>query len=266
MSERGGAPTPTPVDARTFFRLGPHRPLATILSILVFLALAGFAFGALLGDDVDVPPFIPEEGPERVLGSAVGSVAAASALGVLGLPVFQTPTDEPSPIGDPGQQPGGEPERFGPDDAGVLLVPDGWTVRSRTEDHVTLGNGDGVRFAVRIVRVTASTPATQLLEDTVAEILAPELAAHVRESVVVELQPFGALVTRSVVGYSAIRTDAQGLSWVGGNILVYVRDDGLALIVNPEVSPPAHWDARIRDWSQIWLNVVSNFAGATPLG
>lgn len=266
MSERAGSSSAA-TDARTFFRLGPHRPLATILSIQAFLGLAGLAFGALLGDDVDVPAFVPEEGPERVLGTALGSVGSVPGSGgVLGLPAFQTPTDEPSPIGDPGQQPGGEPVEFGPNGEGVLLVPDGWSVLVESGDHVTLGNGDGVRVSARIARVTASTPATQLVEDTAADVLAPELAAHVRESTLVELQPFGALVTRAVLGYSALRTDSQGLSWVGGNVLVYVRDDGAALIVIPEVSPAAQWDARIPDWAPIWLSLVTDFAGATPLG
>jgi hypothetical protein len=253
----------TAADARSLFRLGPHRPLATILAILAFLGLTGLAFGALLGEDVDVPAFVPDEGPPRLSAISLGS--APPAPGVRSVPAFQTETDEPSPIGEPGEQPGGEPTAFGPDGEGVVLVPDGWSVIVESDDHVTLGNGDGVRISLRILRVEAATPATQLVEETGAALLSPELAAHVRESTLVEMQPFGAIVTRAAVGYSALRIDAQGLTWVAGNALAYVRDDGVALVVVPEVTPATHWDARIEDWFAIWLQAVTDFAGGPPL-
>jgi hypothetical protein len=44
-----------------------------------------------------------------------------------------------------------------------------------------------------------------------------------------------------------------------------VRDDGVALVVVPEVTPAPHWDARIEDWVGIWLRTVTDFAGGPPL-
>ncbi len=226
-----------------------------VVAILVLVGGSGLALAAILGDDVDIAAYVPEPGPDRVEREAVGPTDAVLA-GLI----------RHSQVGDADDQPGGVPERFGPGDEGVLLVPDGWDVSSRDDDTLLLGNGDGVYLALSIVEVTATTPATQLLTEAQSEVLSPTDAAHRRASDVLGLQPFGSLVTRSTVGYSAVRTDAQGLTSVGGNIFAFVRDDGLALIVNPEVTPAENWDARIADWFPLWNSVVSNFAGASAIG
>ncbi len=255
MSQRGDSYSPA---ARTgperFFHLGPGRPLRTILLILAFLGGSGLGFGALLGADVDVDAFVPERGPDRVAGVGLGAAVSGPAPPEGALSLQQ--------IGDPGDQPGGVPERFGPNGEGVLVVPNGWKVLTRTGDLIRLGTGGGLRFAARIVGATPSTPATQVVTDAGAAILSPNVAAHVRTSTVIGLQPFGSLVTRSAMGYSALRTDTQGLSSVAGNVFAFVRDDGLVLVVNSEVTPAAHWETRIGEWFPLWQSVVSNFAGA----
>jgi hypothetical protein len=257
MTQRAPASAADRSDPQTLFRLGSLGPAVTLLLILLFVGLIGVAFGAFLGTDVDIEPFAPEPGPDRVGEAASPEVAA-------GLEAWRTA--ERAQVGDPGDQPGGVPERFGPGDQGVVLVPDGWDVLARTEDSVTLGDGDGVRVLARIDRVSPSTPATQLVGERQAAILSPAGAADVRTSTVAGPQPFGSLVTRSAVGYSALRTDAQGVSSVGGNLFVFVRDDGLALTVEVEVSPATAWESRIEVWLPIWQNVVANFAGAPVPG
>ena len=226
------------------FRIASGRRLALILLVLVLTGGFGLTLVALLGDDVDIDPFIPERGPDREAAASVAQV------------------DDPE-----AGQGGDDVEEFGPGDEGVVVVPEGWSVQSRSNTTLVLGSGDGVHLALAITGATPSTPATGLLTDTQSEILSPTIAAHVRTSEVVGLQPFGALVTRSALGYSALRTDAQGLSSVGGNLFVFVREDGLALTVNPEVTPAEHWEARIGDWYPLWASAVSNFAGTpTPAG
>lgn len=238
-----------------FFQVGRGRRAGLILAILVLIGGSSLGLAAILGDDIDIAPFVPEPGPDRVGAEAVAPTGDA---------VFARVQRE-TQIGDPGNQPGGEPERFGPGDAGVIQVPDDWDVLARDGDTLLLGNGDGVFLALSMLRVDATTPATQIVTDAYGAALSATDAAHRRTSAVLGEQPFGKLVTRSSVGYSALRTDAQGLVSVGGNVFAFVRDDGLALIVNPEVTPAEHWDARVDDWFPLWNNVVSNFAGASAL-
>lgn len=234
-------------DSRSLFRLGPSRPLGTIVLILLLLAASGLGFGALLGEDDRVDAFVPEEGPSRVQSEGGdGALLASAAV-----------SEEPAI---------GSTVRFGPKSEGAFVLPDGWRIVSRSEDGVVVAGGEGVRVHARILRLSAETPASQLVEDVSADLLASTVAAHVRTSRVVEPQPFASLVTQSALGYSALRTDAQGVTSVGGNVFAFVRDDGVALVVNVEVNPAARWDAKQQAWFPVWLSVVSNFAGASPLG
>jgi hypothetical protein len=217
------------------FSLGGGRRLGTVLAILAFLGLAGFAFGAILGTDLDVEPYTGEGGP-------------------------QPPAVRPQPA------PGGDDEgsgvvRFGPDAVGAIVVPDGWTVVEQTDELVTVQT-DGIRFTARIDEGEPTVPATQVLTEAQETVLSSAVAAHVRTSDAQVLQPFGALVTRSAVGYTAVRTDLQGLSWVSGNLFAFVRLDGMAMTIRVEVVPASDWDDRIQGWFALYSSVVANFAEA----
>jgi hypothetical protein len=150
---------------------------------------------------------------------------------------------------------------FGPDGTGAIVVPAGWTALAATDELVTVET-DGIRLTARIDQVEPTVPATQVLTEGQETVLSSAVAADVRTSDAQVLQPFGGLVTRSAIGYTAVRTDLQGLSWVSGNLFAFVRLDGAALTVRVEVVPASDWDDRLQEWFALYSSVVANFAGA----
>jgi hypothetical protein len=219
-------------ERESLFSLGGGRRLGTVLAILAFLGLAGFAFGAILGTDLDVEPYTGEGGPQP-----------------------------PAPLPQTAPEEGAGAVRFGPDAVGAIVVPEGWTVVEQTDELVTVET-DGIRFSARIEEGEPTVPATQVLTEAQETVLSSAVAADVRTSDAQVLQPFGALVTRSAVGYTAVRTDLQGLSWVSGNLFAFVKLDGMAMTIRVEVFPATDWDDRVQEWFALYSSVVANVAEA----
>ncbi|MCA1727554.1 MAG: hypothetical protein LC722_07875 [Actinobacteria bacterium] len=242
---------PEPLEA--FFRMGRRKPTIAILLVLALLAVAGTLAAAVVNEKGEIPPHVPSRNTrERLSLPGVVHLALAKALAQA-----QQPTVGPPASGD------AEVVTLGPDDAVVIEVPEGWTVLSQDEEDSAFAffsGPDGATFGAELVNVDPVTPAGDLLVEAIDGVLAKERYTGRRLSDLASKVPFGHLVSWAITGYSAVRTDPQGAQSVGGNLSVFVREDGLGLILNSEVTPVGSWDDGIAAWEPLYLNAAESFA------
>jgi hypothetical protein len=255
--------TPARNDA-SWFRLRGTSPLVAVVVSVALVAGGGIATAALFQDEPDIRPHVPVSNEVRaLLGSGPFAFLPAtldqfnpspqpSGTGI-------TPSSPAPPIGDSGM------ESVAIAGGVELRLPDPWRVLARTPSAAYLGDGRGGWFGVRVLEFERTTPAADLIGEALDELVPAEAYSQRRTSGTESLVPFGDLVSWAAVGYSAVRTDAQGAESVAGNIFAFVRADGLAMILGTEVSPVGDWEDRIGDWLDLFGYAARSF-GRGPLG
>jgi hypothetical protein len=252
-AKRGDSSGPEVLEE--LFTMGRRKPTVAILLLLGILAAVGIVAGAVVNETGDIPAHIPSRNSDERLGAGGGGFDP-SAFDALPQPVEPTIPPSDAPLGE-------NVITLGPGRAVTIEIPEGWEVVSRDDAGAFAffrGPG-GTTFGAELVNVDAASPASDLLLTAIDDVLATERYTQRRLSAVQTRVPFGRLISWAVTGYSAIRTDPQGAQSVGGNLSVYVREDGLGLIVNAEVTPVGDWDEGIEDWEPMLLEAVESFAG-----
>lgn len=241
-----------PEALEPLFAMGRRKPTVAILVLLVLIAVLGTVAGAVVNEPEDIAPHVPSRGTgERVLLPGGLNLALAS-LG-------QIPTKSVPPAQDTGSA---NAVKLGPGDDVTINVPDGWTVLAEDSGgaFAFFQGPDGTAFGAELVNVDPLTPGSDLLATAVDDVLATERYTRRHLTDLQTRIPFGDLVSWAITGYSAIRTDLQGAQSVGGNLSVYVRQDGLALILNTEVSPVGNWDGAVQTWESLFTDAAESFA------
>jgi hypothetical protein len=145
-----------------------------------------------------------------------------------------TPTPEPSPTPEP--QPDGDTVTIG---EGVqVVVPDGWEVLGQGETDVALADKhDNWVYAVTGT-VKPSAQAANVLRNSIDNVLPPDNYTQREFSDVITLQPYGSVVSVVAINYTATWVDSQASIPLFGTMFAAVRQDGTALIMTGEHSPP----------------------------
>jgi len=61
--------------------------------------------------------------------------------------------------------------------------------------------------------------------------------------------------------YKGQLVDSQGSKAIYGQVYAGVRQDGVALIINPEHSPPKDYAASSQSWAEVLNAAFNQFAG-----
>lgn len=242
-----------PKALEPLFKMGRRKPTMAILGLLVVMALLGTAAGAVINEREDIPPHVPSRGTEdRVSLPAMFRDSLFASLAQR--PTKSVPTTDTS--GDE------DIVTLGPEQAVTIEMPEGWTLLAQDEGgaFAFFSGPDGTTFGAELINVDPLTPASDVLAEAIDSVLAAERYTQRRLSDLQSRIPFGNLVSWGITGYSAIRTDLQGAQSVGGNLSVYVREDGLALILNAEVTPVGEWETAIPTWEPLLLTAAESFA------
>ena len=191
--------------------------------------------------------------------SSVGSVSPGSG----GLGGSSTgATEEPTPDG------GGTP--CNQSACGALIeatdvaiyVPPNWTVDFTDENRVFQSDGNGsFSFAFSFASGDPATAAGDVITQNMDNLLPPENYTQLQTSDVVQLEPFGSVVSIAGIEYEALWVDNQGSVSIHGQIYVGVRQDGTVLGILIEHVPAEDFEAAFNDLTPILDESFGRFAG-----
>jgi len=167
------------------------------------------------------------------------------------------PTTEPAPDPDP---PSGDTVTIG--NGVVVSVPDGWEVAGSGENDVALTTTDGAWAYVVAGQVDPSSDAASVIIGSLESVLPPDNYSQLRTSDIQPLEPFGSVVSLGVTFYDATWVDAQSSVPLAGQLYGAVRQDGTALIIAVEVSPPEELESRIDVWAPVVDNTLNLFGAS----
>ena len=172
------------------------------------------------------------------------------------------PAPEPTePAPDPEPQPAGDSVVIG----GNIAVPvlSGWEVFGSDESAVAMGSGNDFVYAVTGT-VKPSTDAGQLLSEELRTMLPAESYPDLATSDISPAEPGGSIVSLAFIEYEATWTDGQGTVPVHGVIASAVRQDGTALLILAEHTPPKEFaDIYEQALAPIVGGALSSMAGAS---
>jgi hypothetical protein len=269
-----GAPVATPGGN---FKSGKNKTIALIVGGVVATGLLGGLAGVLLsgGDDKPDKPSASEPGsngsgildPDPV-GSAPpqpdpGTTPSPSPTTPASEPPSPAPT-EPAPVPVPVPDPAsGDVVTLGA--TGVQVpVPSGFQVVGDVLDDAVLLKDEQGNFVYSITgyAADAATDAGEIINGQLERLLPPDRYSQVEFSEFGALEPFGSVVSLSVIEYRGLWSDPQGSVPVYGQIYAAVRQDSTVLIVNPENSSQETLNGSIDSWSQVVDGALNLFGAA----
>ena len=238
-----GAPPP----AGGYFKSGKNKTIALIVGGVVAVGVIGGVAALLAGggdskDEVTTTAAAPAGsgvldpapvGNTDPAPTEPGETTAPAPETTAPAPETSAPAPEPEP--DPQPAPAGDSVVIGGNIAVPVLA--GWEVFGSDESGVAMGKGTDFIYAVTGT-VKPSTDAGQLLSDQLKTMLPAEQYPDLKVSDVVAQQPGGSIVSLALLEYEATWTDGQGTVPVHGVMFSAVRQDGTALIILGEHSPP----------------------------
>lgn len=235
-----GAPPP----AGGYNKSGKNRTIALIVGGVVAVGVLGGLVGMLLGggDDSKVETTASAPQGSGVLDPApVDSTDPAPTDPSTG--ATEEPTPDPSPTEEPTPEPDTDPAPAPSGDAVVLggnvtvPVPTGWKVFGSDDTSIAMGKDSDFVYAV-VGTVEPSSDAGQVLINSLETVLPSEQYPDLETSDVQPQQPGGSIVSLALLEYEATWTDGQGSLPVHGAVFSAIRQDGTALIILGEHSPP----------------------------
>lgn len=239
-----GAPPP----AGGYFKSGKNKTIALIVGGVVAIGVIGGVAAMLAGggdskDEVTTTTSAPQGSGVLDPAPVENTDPAPTEPGETTEPAPETTAPAPettAPAPEPEPEP--EPAPAGGDSvviAGNIAVPvlAGWEVFGSDEGSVSMGKGNDFIFATTGT-VEPSTDAGQLLSEQLTSILPPESYTNLATSDVLPQQPGGSIVSVALIEYEATWTDGQGTVPIHGVMFAAVRQDGTAMIILGEHTPP----------------------------
>jgi hypothetical protein len=194
--------------------------------------------------------------------TSVGSISPGSGG------ISSSPTDEPSDLtAEPTPTDGGDNGSTGGSGTTIeatgvdIYVPDGWSVDFQDENRVFQSNGQGsFSFAFSYVG-DASAPAGDIISANLEGLLPAENYTQLQTSDVVQLEPFGSVVSLAGIEYEALWVDNQGSISIHGQIYAGVRQDGTVLGILVEHVPAEDFADAFENMVPILDNSYGRFGG-----
>jgi hypothetical protein len=260
------------------------RTIALILAGVVTVGMLGAVAGLVLGDDgagsTPSPPASPLDRAEAadLSGRPPVITLAAALTAPLGAPF--TPTQDLTPDGEDPDDPedtddtddsgdlGGGLGDLGSDegqlvtlDPGVdVYVPPGWDVIG--QDATAMLEHAARTYVFAITGVTdPSTEASALMQEIAPDLLPDSTYTQFESSEITPVEPTGSLVSLAFVDYRATYVDAQSSSPIYGRLILGIRQDGVALAMTIESSPPKAFNKEQPDWTLIPGVTLTLFSG-----
>ncbi len=143
-----------------------------------------------------------------------------------------------------------------------IFVPSGWDIAGQGDDEIGLTSGDG-SWAYALTGVgQPSVEASAVLSANLDTMLPPDNYSQLQTGDVRPLEAFGSVVSVAVMDYEALWVDAQSSIPLHGQVYVAVRQDGVALLIAVEHSPPGDFQATIDSWSPVVDNSFNLLGGS----
>ena len=190
--------------------------------------------------------------------SVVGSISPST--GGFSDSASPTPTEEPSPTEEVTPPSDGSGPTI--ESTGVkVYVPPGWHVDFQDENRVFQSNDDGSYSFAFSYADDPSTNAGDVITQNLDNMLPTENYTQRQTSNVVQLDPFGSVVSLAGIEYEALWVDNQGSATIHGQIYVGVRQDGTVLGVLIEHIPADEFESSFPELAQILDGTFNPFGG-----
>ncbi len=143
-----------------------------------------------------------------------------------------------------------------------VFVPSGWEIAGQGSDDIGLNDGNG-SWAYALTGVgDPSVEASAVLSANLDSMLPPDNYSQLKTSDVRPLEAFGSLVSIAVMDYEALWVDSQATIPLHGQVYVAVRQDGVALLISVEHTPPGDFEAVIDTWAPVVDNSFNLLGGS----
>jgi hypothetical protein len=264
-----GAPPATPPPAYVppppppNFKSGKKKTIGMIVAGVVGAGLLGGIVGLTLGGgDDDSSPAAGSDGN----GSGILNPTPVGSVDQPPEPDGENPAepdpaepdipDVPAPVDEPADT-GGDMVTIG---AVLIPVPDGWEVQGDPGDYdVNLAGEDGTWVYALTGTVDPTSDAGSVLSGTLDSLVPSDNYSQLELSAIEPLDPFGSVVSGAVMDYSGLWVDTQGSTPVSGRIYAAIRQDGTALLMSFEHSPPDEFDSSMATWGPLLEETFSLF-------
>lgn len=245
------------------FKSGKNKTIGLIVAGVVAVGALGGVVGLVAGggdEDTPSPSAQPEAGTGVLNPAPVGSADPVT-------PSEPDPTTEESeaPAPSPEPEPAPEPEPVSSGDAVTLLngvlvaVPAGWEVQGTSETDVSMGDGNGNFVYAVVGQVKPSADAGSVLNNSLESVLPPDLYTQLEMSEISPVGPFGSVTSIVSMDYRAVWADPQAAIPLYGRVYAAVRQDGMAIIIAAEHSPPEDFEANLDALAEVLNPTINTF-------
>lgn len=248
-----------------YYKSGKGKTIGLIVAGVVAVGALGGIVGLVAGggDSTSAPK--PNQQPQAGSGvlnpAPVGSTDPATPTGSAEPTTEPAPTESPSPTeaettAAPTPTPTPEPPPPSGDSVtlanGVqVVVPAGWTVQGSDDTQVAMGDGDSNFVYAVVGQVKPSADAGSVLSKSLENVLPPDLYTQLQTSDIYAGTPYGSVTSIASIDYTAIWADPQAAIPLYGRLITVVRQDGTALIITAEHTPPETFEDALDQLAEV---------------
>jgi hypothetical protein len=276
-----GAPVPPGGPARPgtpggFFKSSRGKTIGLIVAGVVAVGAIGGIGAVVFGGDDD-EDFSNVSGggaePGEDVTPSSGGILNPSPIGTAAPEPTEgsEPSEEPSPTAEPSPVPTEEPSpTLDPEPSGDVVtigngvqvpVLPGWQVLGQGDSDVFLGDGQNSFVYAVTGTVDPSTDAASVISASIDSILPKQNYTQLRKTDIAPLQAFGSVVSIAALQYQATWTDQQASVPLQGLLICAVRQDGQAIIITAEHTPPEEFKDSADSWAPV-VNATLGLFGA----
>ena len=132
-----------------------------------------------------------------------------------------------------------------------MVVPAGWTVQGSDDTQVAMGDGDSNFVYAVVGQVKPSADAGSVLSKSLENVLPPDLYTQLQTSDIYAGTPYGSVTSIASIDYTAIWADPQAAIPLYGRLITVVRQDGTALIITAEHTPPETFEDALDQLAEV---------------
>lgn len=268
-----GMPPPGPPVATPGgnFRSGKNKTIAIIFGAVVGIGVLGALGAAVFGGGHEATTTAKSVEPGSP-GSGILHPTPVGAISTTPAPAEATPTESASPAPVPTPEPTPEVQPTAPAAGGDVVtigngvqiaVPSGWHVLGDQGDSsVNLADDSGSWIYALTGTVETTADAASVLQGNLDAFLPGDYYSQLQLGDINALDPFGSIVSAAVINYQGQWVDSQGSTAVRGTIYAAVRQDGSALLMSAEHSPPKDFQDSSSSWGPVIDASFNAFGGS----
>lgn len=248
-----------------YYKSGKGKTIGLIVAGVVAVGALGGIVGLVAGGGDSTTAPSPKQQPQAGSGvlnpAPVGSTDPATPTGSAEPTTEPAPTESPSPTevetsAAPAPTPTPEPPPPSGDTVtlanGVqVVVPAGWTVQGSDDTQVAMGDGDSNFVYAVVGQVKPSADAGSVLSKSLENVLPPDLYTQLQTSDIYAGTPYGSVTSIASIDYTAIWADPQAAIPLYGRLITVVRQDGTALIITAEHTPPETFEDALDQLAEV---------------